>query len=381
MTTLRAALAVVFLCSIGCAVRKPAVYRLMPRDNRQILVPPGAASPDTIRRTIVTDATKGKGSCPAEEAVTIESRKTHVRAVVDAPALAKQPPGWLGRWSADLESQGCIAPGDGGKLAQDVLEALPLELNASFRLLYPNDRVTGELDVLPRSRFHVLSPVVREPGAPNFAGPPSVTGDDRHLNVTVQSTGNLIGYEMAWYEAQPRPDKLGVTILPLSAETHCAGPASACTESHGTQPAVNYFRFPAEARFYRLFYEADTTDYAALVVAAETPAELARRTTVLETGPAACSRLPADWCVTIPKDVAVNLLLPVTVNGKEALVTWGATVATSIRAGGEPQPSVILPRLFVQKPYRGRAVAVKFDQASQAILDMILTGGETISWR
>ena len=81
-----------------------------------------------------------------------------------------------------------------------------------------------------------------------------------------------------------------------------------------------------------------------------------------------------------PKDVAVNLLLPVTVNGKEALVAWGATVATAIRAAGESQPSAILPRLSVQKPYRGRAVAVKFDPASRAILDMILGGGEIISW-
>jgi hypothetical protein len=294
---------------------------------------------------------------------------------VDAPALVQQPAGWLSRWSAELESQGCVAPGDGAKLAQAIVESLPLELNTAFRLLYPNDRVTGEVDVLPRSRLHVLSPIVHDPGAPILAGPPTTSGDDRRLTLAFKSTDNLLGYEIAWYEVQARPGAEGSIIAPVSAESHIG---SEVQRRDG--PAVNYFRFPATAGFYRLFYEADQTDFTALVVAAETRAELERRSRVLEEGPAACSQLPSDWCVAIPKDVAVNLLLPVTVNGKEALVAWGATVATAIRAAGEPQPSAILPRLSVQKPYRGHAVAVKFDPASRAILDMILAGGEIISW-
>jgi hypothetical protein len=226
----------------------------------------------------------------------------------------------------------------------------------------------------------VVSPIWAESGAGLVAGPVSVTGDDRHLTITGQSTDNLRGYEMSWYAAQPRSGGTGSAIVPLSAETHCTGQDVACTETRGTEPAINYFRFPAEAKFYRLFYEADQTDFTALVVAAETQAELDRRTAILEAGPAVCGRLASGWCVTIPKDVAVNLLLPVTVNGREALVAWGSTVAKAIRAGGEPQPSSVLPRLNVQKPYRGRAVPLKFDPASRAILDMILTGGEIISW-
>jgi hypothetical protein len=35
----------------------------------------------------------------------------------------------------------------------------------------------------------------------------------------------------------------------------------------------------------------------------------------------------------------------------------------------------------VNKLYRGRPVAVKFDRASPAILDLVLTGGEVVWWR
>lgn len=371
----QASLALVFLCWAGCAVRKPSAYSLLPRDNRQILIPPGIASPKIVRRTFTAEVAKGSGICPVAGPVAIQPHKMRLRVSVDVDALAKQSPGWLSRWSAELESQGCVAPGEGAKLAQAIVESLPLELNAAFRLLYPNDRVTGELDVLPRSRLHVLSPIVREPGAPILVGPSSVSGDDHQLTLTFRSTDNLLGYEIAWYEVQARPGAAGSIIVPLSAEARIGSDVR-----HGDSPAVNYFRFPAAAGFYRLFYEADQTDFTALIVAADSSAELEQRSRVLEAGPAACSRLPGGWCATIPKDVAVNLLLPVTVNREEVLVAWGATVANAIRAAGEPQPSSILQRLEVQKPYRGRATPVKFDPASRAILDMILTGGEIISW-
>ena len=77
--------------------------------------------------------------------------------------------------------------------------------------------------------------------------------------------------------------------MPLSVEAHIGSEVR-----HGDSPAVNYFRFPAAAGFYRLFYEADQTDFTALVVAADSSAELEQRSRILEAGPAACSRLPGD---------------------------------------------------------------------------------------
>jgi hypothetical protein len=237
-------LALALLCSVGCTVRKPATYRLVPRGNFPVLIPPGLGSPDQGRRAFVTDAAAGKGPCPATGIVAIHSRKARRRVSVDVQALAQQPPGWLSRWSAELESQGCVADGEGAKLAREIVESLPLEMNATFRLLYPNDRLTGELDVLPRSRLHVLSPVVREPGAPILVGPSPFSRDDRRLALTFRSTDNLLGYEIAWYEVQAKPGAAGSIIVPLSAESHIGSEVR-----HSDGRAVNYFRFPATAGF------------------------------------------------------------------------------------------------------------------------------------
>ena len=174
-------------------MRKPSAYSLLPRDNRQILIPPGIASPKIVRRTFTAEVAKGSGFRPLAGPVAIQPHKMRLRVSVDVDALAKQSPGWLSRWSAELESQGCVAPGEGAKLAQAIMKSLALELNAAFRLLYPNDRVTGELDVLPRGRLHVLSPIVREPGAPILVSPSSVSGDDHQLTLTFRSTDNLLG--------------------------------------------------------------------------------------------------------------------------------------------------------------------------------------------
>ena len=63
------------------------------------------------------------------------------------------------------------------------------------------------------------------------------------------------------------------------------------------------------------------------------------------------------------------------------MVPWRATVGQAIEAGGETDPGAILPRLALYKPYGNRAALVEFDRASSAILQLILAGGERISWR
>lgn len=86
-------------------------------------------------------------------------------------------------------------------------------------------------------------------------------------------------------------------------------------------------------------------------------------------------------CIAIPKDVAVNPLVSVTVNGAEVLVTRGAWVAGAIQAAGERQPKTLLRALTISKPWNGRMMPVAFDPQDAAILNMPLRGGEVVSWR
>src|SRR5712691_10978090 len=116
------------------------------------------------------------------------------------------------------------------------------------------------------------------------------------------------------------PKRIEFTIAPLFAELHIGGEIK-----RRPQPATNYFQFPAEAAFYRLLFQAEQTDFTALVIAARTRAELDQRIKTLEAGTASCAKVNGELCVTIPMLVAVNQLLPVAVNGREVLVRWGAT--------------------------------------------------------
>ncbi len=157
--------------------------------------------------------------------------------------------------------------------------------------------------------------------------------------------------------------------MPLSAERHING-----NLERVSQPATNYFQFSENAAFYRLFYKAGQTDFTALVTGASARAEL-------KTSLVSCDGFTAGMCISIPRSVALNPLITITVNGSEALVTWNSTVNGAIRAAGERQPDAVLPRLSVSKLHDGRLVSVDFDRSDKAILGLVLTGGESISWK
>ena len=339
----------------GCSVHKPAfrTYRLVGQGGSQILIPPGVATPELAQRTFTVDRPAGRPSCSSGgEAISIEARKKRLRVTVRRDALSRQPPGWLGIWAAEIEGQECLPPGDGQKLAERIAESLPLAANAAFQLMHASESRTGRVDIGSQTRLQVISPLLRE------------------------GAENLIGYETAWYAVRPKTSGVGFTITPLFADRNIQG----ATERR-PQPVTNYFSFPTEAAFCRLFYKAGQTEFTALVIAARTEAELEQRTKLLETGIASCGKLDGNLCVAIPKQCAVNPLVAVSVNGSEVLVSWGARVADAIRKAGERQPSLVLPQLAIYKLHGGGPVALEFDRHSPAILDVVLTGGESLTWK
>ena len=364
---------VFILVCIGCAVRRPATYRLVTRDTGAILIPPGVAAPDVAKRTFAFRVAPRRKPCPsAPGVIEIRDRKDRIVLTVMRDGLAKQPAGWLSAWTAGLETQGCLAPGEGTKLAQRVAESLPLELNAPFRLLHGS-----EVDIGPDTRLEVVSPVFREgtQATASALEPVETTGNGSGLTVTVRAPSNLIGFETAWYGIRPHPGHAGFSIVPLRAERNVQGKVEALTG-----PARNAFAFPADAAFYRLFYKADQTEFTALAVAARTESELEERTQMLEAGQASCKKLNDDLCLAIPKGVGVNAYLAVSVNGNEVVVPWPATVRAAIQKDGE-DARTILSRLVIRRCYSGRLLPVEFDRSQHTILGMILTGGESIAWK
>jgi pimeloyl-ACP methyl ester carboxylesterase len=362
---LRTYLILAILLSAGCAVRQPAAENWRLKTN--LLIPPGVSNPDLAKRTLAMDLAAGHGVCPPE----IRVKANRVFVTVTRDMLDHQDQGWLTNWAARVEAQGCIAPGEGERLAAQIAESLPLDPAVAFHLLYPNNRQSGQVDLAPPVRLQVVSPILKDKAAPILEEAPETSADARGLTLAVKSSDNLIGYETDWYSVQPKAAGAGYSIAPLYAERRLKDE----TERRA-QPDVNYLTFPSGAGFYRLVYKSDQTSFTALVIAGSTREELDRRVRLIESGAESCSEL----CVAISRPEAINAMLAVNVNGQDAMVNWGANVAEAIRNAGVREPESVLPHLSVGKLHNGRLAEVEFDRASPAILNLILTGGETISW-
>jgi hypothetical protein len=321
------------------------------------------------------------GCAPAGKAVTIAKRGKRIRVTVSRAALLEQPAGSLAEWTAAAEAQGCFAQGAGLEMAQRIVDSVPLDPATAYRLLHGGSMAQGYVDLGVETRLQVVSPIMKEgadPEAPLIATT-SATGDSNQLAVTIRTTDALLGVETAWYTFEPQPDRNGARIVFASAERTIAGktePAAA--------PLSNYLQFAPGARFYRLYYKADVGDNATteIVIAAATRAELGRRTEALARDSSLCRQSDAEMCMVIPRRVAVNPFLVVTVNGAEVRLTARSRVRDAVRAGGGPrQMQEILPQLAVSKPFAGKLTAVEFDRGSPEIFNLVLLGGEAISWK
>jgi hypothetical protein len=358
----------------ACAIRnhRTDTYRLVSGTAGLILVPPGVRSPNISRRTVLTDVPAGGGTCPqGSTGIKVRQNDKRIRVTVEREALANRPAGWLKKQVAELEAQRCIAQGSAWRLAEDIANAVALGPNIPFHLLH-----SDQLDVTPQMRIQVVSPILRQPGTLSLLPPdPGELSQARDgLTLTMKAPPNLVGYEVAWYVAQERPDG-GLRVIPLSAERHIG----AATKNE-QEASVNWFGLFHEVGFYRVFYKAQMTDYTALVIAAPTSAELERESEVITAGPASCEVLDPGRCVAIPKAVAINGFLPVTINRSVVMVPWRANVREALRQAGERNPSAILPRMKIYRISRGKPVAIAFDHSDSAVLGLTITGGEIISW-
>jgi hypothetical protein len=361
---MRASVTAFVLLTAGCA-HKPVFnsWRL----TGPLLVPPGVAGADTAKRSFATNIVPGTGSCAAESPM-LQLRKKRLWLAVDRAALEQQKEaGWLSNWTLQAEQHGCIAAGEGVRLGYLIVESVPLESQAAFRLLHRNDVQSGYVELGPENRLEVRSPV-RGPSDAPIAQSSTTTMKNGQLTVDLKPTEALAGFEIAWYGLAANSGHPGYRFVPLSADrTTRAG------VEHLAAPAVNYLQFPAQSAYYRLFYKTDDNGVTAIVISGATREDLDRRTKSAATA-AAC-----DLCVVLPKRVGVNPFLVVTVNEKELTVPLGATVRTAVQAAGQRIDGV-LPTLAVWRMYAGQLRPVEFPREGSSIFDLKLNGGERLSW-
>jgi hypothetical protein len=360
----------------GCAAKRQS-YRLVPWNGGAMLMPPGVDRPELAQRKFTAAVTPGPKACPAgSDAVRATKRGKGLRLEVNGKALAAQPQGWLWNWTAEAESQGCIAPGEGLRLASRIVESVPLDVGIAHRQLLAAPSLSS-VEIGPQSRVQVVTPIMRDGASPDspLMETTSVSGSGRTINVDVKASDSLLGFETAWYAVVPKPAGVGFTLAALSVERNIQGR----TESAAT-PLANYLRFSPESNFYRLFLKADVEGNAVtqMLITAPTRAELNRRTKAIDADPSLCGA-GDGLCVAIPRRAAINIWTAVSVNGKEVRIRGGALRA-AIAAAGEKDLARVLPTLAIERPFNGKLTAVEFDRNAPSILDLALVGGERITW-
>jgi hypothetical protein len=376
-------LTVVFVSA--CTPHRPQTYRLVPSQSRErLLVPPGLATPTVAQSLISVKAPKGRAPClPQAAAIASRKHRGQIRITVTRDTLLKEPPGWLMHWTAELEDQGCITPGAAPDFANRILESLPLDPSAAYRLLHAATGRPTYVELGPHNRLQTKAPIMLNDAAPGGSVEISATSETATGSLNVDLVGDEeqpIGVETSWWALQPKPNGPGSTIVSLSAERNIAGRSAAFPA-----PLKNYFQFSPGINFYRLVYKGQVEDkggIAHVIVGAPNRLELERRTQLVLDDFKTCTVSDPNLCAILPRHVGLNPFLAVTVNAVEVRLPLSPTVRTAIRAAGGPSNvDEVLPTLTVLKPYNNKLVPVEFDRTRPEILDLTLLGGESISWK
>ncbi len=364
------------LTASSCAARRPTAqtWRLL---NNPLLLPPDLTTADIETRSFKTALPAGHGPCPPNsEAITLKTKGKTATITVNRAALSQQRGGWLSNWAASLESQKCLPRIQAFQLAEQIAVSVPLDPSMAYRLLQTDNMLGGTVGLGTSDYLMVVSPLMKDSTKPLIENE-TLSGNGVTLNLTAKSTDNLIGFERALYKVQRIPNGNGYSITPQYADRHIDGKIE-----RNAQPVTNYFRFPPEGAHFRVFYKTGENDFTALVVAARTPDELDVRTGKLSASNSAalCQKESENMCILIPKAVAINPVVAVSINGEEKFQIRGTSLQTALQLSGQTKLETILPRLKITKPWKGQPTPVQFDPTSSAILELILQGGETISW-
>jgi hypothetical protein len=372
------AVAVALLSASAGCVHKPALnsYRLLRQNAGPVLVPPGVARPDLSLRTFVADIPAGKRTCAAEGGIEVQPWKKKIRVTLNRDALLDQrEPGWLAAWSMRAEAQGCIALGRGQDLANLIVESAPMDPAVAFRLLHVSF-LSGYVELGPENRLEVHSPILREGTQVEtpLVDTLKITGEGYHLDVDSTLAPSVVGFETAWYGVERNHGRIGYHFVPLSADRNIQG-----SVEHMPGPATNYFQFPPQAAFFRLFHKSEDNDILAFVIAGSTREDMDRRAKAVGNNLAECEKI-SGMCLALPRRVGVNPFLMVRVNGRDVTVPVGARLSAAIQAAGVKVPATVLPHLRVTKLFHGKPSPVEFDRQSSEILNLQLTGGEKLTW-
>jgi hypothetical protein len=367
------------LWASGCA-HQPAVFRLVPPvpspGTAATLVPPEAKDVTVASATVKLDRIPRKTACsPSAHGLMIERKgPTGARVVVTREAMNLTNAAELFSWTLALERQGCIPPNEAFRLAENIVDALPLDLTKRSQLLQ------GRGDLKPVNSLRIVSPVLKPGGAfGSLAETASVSqgANPGSLDVEVKANPAVIGYEIDWYDLAAQDGGPGYRITPRSAEIHIGG-----NVEHPAAPTTNRFQFGPAARWYELYMmtKVSANDFDFVVFSARTSDELQSSVAAFQRDASAFLQTadPATYAV-LPHGSGINAYIRVKVHGVSVDLPRGNTVKQAITQAAA-DPGRLAPRLKVRKLHDGRLYPVEWDRATDRILSLPLEGGEEIDW-
>jgi hypothetical protein len=371
-------LTLIAILASACA-HPPNSFRLI---QNNVLVPPGVKDASVVTASVPLPAHRGKPNCPPSPS---GLRIAGKRVIVTRDALASATPEELRTWMASLEKADCIGSGESFALTGALIDSLPLPLSRRSSLRGEGLSVRGVTDLTSVNSIKIVSPVFR-PGSPagvTAIEPPTVSPGDRpgSINVELKANPDLTGYEIAWYDIQPRPDGPGFHIVPRAAEVHIGDRVE-----KETAPRVNRLGVAPDARWFRYFLmtrsSTNQNDYNIVVLSAPTAGELEARTRAFEKDAGAFlqSAAKTSYAAMTPQ-FGVNPYIRVKMKQAETDLELGATVRTAIeQSAGKGNAVAALAQLTVRKPHNGKLSLVEWDRTKQDILSLPLEGGEEITW-
>lgn len=280
---------------------------------------------------------------------------------------------------AGLEANGCLAAGGAARVLDAFAGSLALDPRMIYYARYGTYYDSAALDFEPRFLLKVTGPLLNagvtdlkvEAAIPERPGP-----------IEVRLSGGLVGYETSYYRIVPSVPS-GVTLALQSVEQNRHGKVSAALKPEGFQ-----LQIPPKARHLRLLFlrRASASDRDITLIGAETLTAINRMTQRMQAAPdalAQCKEESEGYCVPIPKLCALNLELLVEANGREVSVPVGGTVGAALDAAGLKEratQSQAATTMRILRPWRGKLTPVEVIGDRARLLQLVLIGGERISW-
>lgn len=345
---------ILVMCSVfldACA-HPAASFRLVRTPASLVIVPPRVKDASVQQSSIRLAANVAASPCVAGSGLHVAGKTLVVSRAIVAAATADD----VDRWAACFDSS--------------LVDAVPLDLSKR-RALVTTSALKGF------SSLRVVSPVFRagvDPASPVVMDEPAeVTGTSASITIGLKSNPDLTGYEVAWYDVQPRSDGPGLRIVPRGAEVHVNGEVE-----NKPAPAVNRFDFSTDARWFRYFVMTRVTseknDHNIVLIGASSATQLEGRTAAFRKDATGYlqSAEPKSYAA-LSGAFGVNPYIRIKVNGEERDVSPGATVGQVIDRSH-------LANLKIIKPYRGKMAPVQWDRTNEDVLSLPLEGGEELSW-